>query len=190
MRDGSQSCMAYIIDMVQQLDADMSSSFSSPSLRSNCSMTDQEEYDSLKAPFERAIASAFLAAVELGHTDITQYLIDTCSIDPATNDNWPISKACMRGHTDTVRLLLTYPTVLPNAHGNLALISSSGNGNLDIVKMLVDSGKCDLGWETNRAFQVACQGGFVGILEVLVAGGVDPRVWCKFWALEGGGEWS
>ncbi|KAJ3205120.1 hypothetical protein HDU67_009092, partial [Dinochytrium kinnereticum] len=126
--------------------------------------------------------ASFLQAVEQGHTETTRLLLTHDLVDPSAADSWALVKACMRGHEAIVDLLLSSPKRIdPTAHRDLAIISAAGSGSVGIVRRLVGIPEVNPGADSNRAFQLACQGGFLEVLEVLVGTGrVTPRQGISF----------
>jgi ankyrin repeat protein len=88
-------------------------------------------------------------AVERGHTDLGQLLIDK-GADPDARDDWqetPLHLAARGGRTDLVRLLIDKgaDSHVRNNQQHTPLHLATGNGKATLVTMLQDAGRDQAG---------------------------------------------
>ncbi|KAJ5969551.1 hypothetical protein N7501_005799 [Penicillium viridicatum] len=119
-----------------------------------------------------------------GHADVVSILLSTVRTDPNAHDSCfetPLFWAVGNGHAEIVKLLLTLPTVGPNQQngiGDSALIVAVAAGHVDTVNVLLDNEKVDPNVASGgiTALAVAADYGRNGIMQLLVAKGVEPDV--------------
>ncbi|KAI9339310.1 ankyrin repeat-containing domain protein [Obelidium mucronatum] len=118
-----------------------------------------------------AYNDALELACENGHTEIVQLLLSIDTVDPATDDNYPLILASLSGHADIVSLLLETGKTDPSARDDYAFIGACAFGCLDVARLLI--ALVDPAADYNRAIRDASANGLVDIVDLLLK---DERV--------------
>ena len=132
-----------------------------------------------------------LLACAIGSLDMVRLLLADKRVNPAADQNWALTVACMHENTacdlhsedslKVVRLLLDDPRVNPVDHNCKAIRVASENGNADTLMMLLadDRVRADLSVDTDRALLLACKNGHLEVVRVLLENGrANPAVIC------------
>jgi ankyrin repeat protein len=126
-------------------------------------------------------------AADEGHVEVVEYLLGRPATDvnaKTTDKVGALTFACCRGHLEVVKLLVEAGARVDagaspsNKLG--ALVSAAFGGNVQVVKYLLGRTGVDIEAKTvsgERALDVACRGGHLEVVKLLVAEGarVDPQ---------------
>jgi hypothetical protein len=130
----------------------------------------------LKVPFVNLTFSAFLGAVNGGHSDVVRTLLESNRVDPAFNENIAVISAARKGRLDTVKLLLKDIRIDPTDQDNLAIKVASYGSHPSVVQALLDDGRVDPSVDQNYAIRIAAQYGHLEVVQILLRDDrVDPK---------------
>lgn len=114
-------------------------------------------------------------ATENGYVEIVRTLLvqHRDSVDPSSDGNVLITRACAEGHKDVVKVLLTDPRVSPEANANSPFRLACRNGHVKIARFLLRDSRVEPHSCNNEALRKASENGHAEVVELLLD---DPRV--------------
>ncbi|PRP83731.1 putative ankyrin repeat protein [Planoprotostelium fungivorum] len=124
---------------------------------------------------DRSAADAYVRAPIYRRLPILEMLLNHPGVDPSTDDNRALLRACKIGDLSFVCLLLADARVDPTVKDNEAIRTSSAKGRVGVVRLLLSHHRVDPSSMDNWAIRKASAGGHIGTVRSLLSHPlVDP----------------
>eukprot|EP00455_Lapot_gusevi_P041997 TRINITY_DN4935_c0_g2_i1.p1 TRINITY_DN4935_c0_g2~~TRINITY_DN4935_c0_g2_i1.p1 ORF type:complete len:307 (+),score=18.76 TRINITY_DN4935_c0_g2_i1:636-1556(+) len=115
-----------------------------------------------------------LRAVQKGHTQVVNRLLDIPGVDATTEDSQVLIAASRAGYVDIVDLLLSVPDMDAGTRSQSPLMSAIRAGHLNVVNRLLADPGVDPTILDSSSLVLAAKEGHLSIVDRLLQEGVDP----------------